>query len=414
MRLGLSMGIGSGAATGGLASFFNAADDGYILSPNRSANMFQDDGLLTLAAYGDPTGGAVDTSGNGHAAVQSVNDIYRTLRGREPIGGVRQILDGVGFDDWSFVGTDTGACTYTPNDAVDPEGGMTAGRVTFTGPNQGFDVFPDNAADAQMTGSEWIKGTAGETIRLRLSAVTAFTHTFSGDWEQPEQTTASGTVVTISMNTYSGVTAREFLVWRYQLEFGTTATAYQERINANDVTEPGAATVHYIRPDGADDYLRAPTRFGTVGAPAMTCIMAIKPTAQAAIDYVWGLGSGAGSIAAAIGTDGVAYRYGDGVNIFPAIANDVTSILTFRRQPGDTYADGELRVNGVAQTSTFSSNPTFVPSSVAEFFTMFASTSGGDSVNGDAYSLMFINRAMTDSEIISAERIIAAEANVTL
>lgn len=58
---------------------------------------------------------------------------------------------------------------------------------------------------------------------------------------------------------YQGDGTSSILVWGAQVEFGSTATAYQRVVSQYDVTEAGVATLHYLSFDGTDDFMVTPT-----------------------------------------------------------------------------------------------------------------------------------------------------------
>ena len=122
------------------------------------------------------------------------------------------------FSQW--LGTPT---FVSLNDSISPSGEYNACRLTM-GANQFF-YCPNPAPSGEVvTSSIYINGVQGETITLEAGGF-YITHTLSGGWERIISTgTSVGT--SISLNTYGGVTARNFLVWGGQMELGSTPTSY--------------------------------------------------------------------------------------------------------------------------------------------------------------------------------------------
>jgi hypothetical protein len=131
-----------------------------------------------------------------------------------------------------------------------PAGEPDAFRINFTGPNQQLrSLF--SLPTGTYTGSAWIKGTKGETIRVRLNGYAEVNIVLTGEFQKVVHT-GVGAPSVINFNTYSGVTARSIVVWHPQIEEGSTATDYQEIVGEGFelVTVPSA---HYIEFDGVDD-----------------------------------------------------------------------------------------------------------------------------------------------------------------
>jgi len=112
-------------------------------------------------------------------------------------------------------------CTITANYGTAPDGTQTASRAVFSA---GDKTLYQLISASVVTGSLYIKGTAGETIQFGVgSAESSFT--LDGTWQRLTKYQSSSTT-SIQLNTYGGVTARDVLIWHAQLEYGDIATDY--------------------------------------------------------------------------------------------------------------------------------------------------------------------------------------------
>ena len=119
---------------------------------------------------------------------------------------------------WQFVGS----ITRTSNYGVSPEGVQNSTRLQFSGASQEAKV-----AATSLTGcmaSVYVKGTNGETIKFG-STGSEEVFTLNGSWQRLEKYN-SGIPTNITINTYSGATARDIEVWGAQVEQGSYATSY--------------------------------------------------------------------------------------------------------------------------------------------------------------------------------------------
>lgn len=110
----------------------------------------------------------------------------------------------------------------TPNDAVAPDGTTTATRVELAVDTELHQAF--NTA-TQVTGSVWVKGTAGEQVRLSLDGpdrTYSTLVTFDGQWQRVSVmkigTTADFTLHNNAKGTFAALPAVTFHVWGAQLE----------------------------------------------------------------------------------------------------------------------------------------------------------------------------------------------------
>jgi hypothetical protein len=110
----------------------------------------------------------------------------------------------------------------TLNYGISPDGTQNSTRIVFASSNLQFsNIF---TTVTPTTGSIYIKGVNGETITFGLdSSENVFT--LNGSWQRFEKSGTS-TSNKITINTFSGATARDIEVWGAQVEEGSYATSY--------------------------------------------------------------------------------------------------------------------------------------------------------------------------------------------
>jgi hypothetical protein len=125
------------------------------------------------------------------------------------------------FTQWTRGG---GQQYVTSNYGISPDGTQNADRILFTNSDQSV-VFDDVTTSGVTSGSVYVKGTSGETIRFGINSSES-NFTLDGNWQRLEKTRTSSGGVRLSINTYSSATARDILVWGGQLEEQTQAETY--------------------------------------------------------------------------------------------------------------------------------------------------------------------------------------------
>jgi len=123
-------------------------------------------------------------------------------------------------EDFSKWGLKQG--TETLNYGISPDGTQNSTRIVFASSNLQFSEFITTGAST--TGSIYIKGVSGETINFGLDSSEGL-FTLNGNWQRFEKSGTS-TSNKITINTFSGATARDIQVWGAQLEEQSYATSY--------------------------------------------------------------------------------------------------------------------------------------------------------------------------------------------
>jgi len=121
------------------------------------------------------------------------------------------------FSQWSTQGT----IITTPSYGISPEGTNDSTRIFFSGASQ--QVYKNFTSSSGVTGSIYIKGNNGETIKFGVTGGEEI-FTLNGDWQRLT-TYSSSSTTRLTINTFSG-TARDVQVWGAQAEALSYATSY--------------------------------------------------------------------------------------------------------------------------------------------------------------------------------------------
>ena len=118
--------------------------------------------------------------------------------------------------------------TATANDAIAPDGTLTADKLVFSG--SGKFIYQQSATSGQCAHSIYIKGTAGQTISLdntwALDPANVFT--LNGEWQRFDftSTTSGGQGQGLAISTFQSATATTIWVWGAQLELGSYSSSF--------------------------------------------------------------------------------------------------------------------------------------------------------------------------------------------
>jgi hypothetical protein len=132
------------------------------------------------------------------------------------------------FEGYSKFGT----ITITSNYGISPEGVQNSTRVQFSGASNELAI--STTASAGNVSTIYIKGTSGETIKFGSNGAEEL-FTLNGDWQRLEKYNA-GAATKITLNTYSGATARDVEVWGAMQELGGYPTSYIPNHSGGSVT----------------------------------------------------------------------------------------------------------------------------------------------------------------------------------
>ena len=124
----------------------------------------------------------------------------------------------------SYLITPAGTVSITPNYGISPSGELNSTRVVLDS-NSALYKFVAHSVNEEYS-SLYVKGVSGETIKFGRGAVAnaGEIFTLTGDWQRLEDTSTTGNQ--FSINTFSGVTARDIEIWGAQVEEGSHVTSY--------------------------------------------------------------------------------------------------------------------------------------------------------------------------------------------
>ena len=107
-----------------------------------------------------------------------------------------------------------GSITITDNYGISPEGVQNSARIQFSGASE--EVRTSATSITGCMASIYVKGTNGKTIKFGSTAAEAL-FTLNGDWQRINLINAAN-AANMTINTYSGATARDIEVYGAQVE----------------------------------------------------------------------------------------------------------------------------------------------------------------------------------------------------
>tara|TARA_R100000544_G_scaffold20565_1_gene10007 strand:- start:17082 stop:18452 length:1371 start_codon:yes stop_codon:yes gene_type:complete len=126
------------------------------------------------------------------------------------------------FDNAAWVKS---GVAVTPNYGIAPDGTQNANRLIFDGVDKR--ILQSFTLGNASTASFWVKGNAGETIRVAVPNGAAENKTLTGKWQRVENRNGvAGGASEMNLSTFGGATARDMLVWGAQLEELPFASSY--------------------------------------------------------------------------------------------------------------------------------------------------------------------------------------------
>ena len=292
-------------------ALFAASEKGGLYDFTQLANLYQDNaGATPCTAVGQPIGLVLDTSGNGNHASQAT-PTKRPILGRMPETGVgnRLTYTDNAYDTRGGWSPGSG-CTVT-NDALTQSGvtlssvvpttstsskgaylGATPGVFSFYVKANGYRYTQVYDAGSATLGSLVFDAVAGVFSLNSLSIPVSVTSLGGGLFRVSVVVAVQmsiGVGVCISgtpgsnygnyQQTGDGVSG--LYLGSFQLELGSTATAYQKVGAVYDVTESGVASVYAAYADGIDDAL-VTSAIDFTATDAATVFAGFRKTSDAA------------------------------------------------------------------------------------------------------------------------------------
>ena len=256
-------------------SLFSGGAQGVWYDPSDLTTMFVDRaGTTPVTAPGQLVGRRLDKSGRGNHAT-AATDAARPMYGVEPKGGRRNLL--TWSEDFTNAVWVKQRISVSANATAAPDGSITADKIIsttvtgekvlsqdFTSVSPVVSVYAKAAEISSLTIFAYIGGsrtavfnlTGAGSVTSTIGGVTAtITSIGSSGWYRCEAVYSPGWSTTISyrLPTGTGNDVDGLFLWGAQLELGSTATPYQRVTIAEDVTEAGVPTCHYLRYDGANN-----------------------------------------------------------------------------------------------------------------------------------------------------------------
>jgi hypothetical protein len=123
--------------------------------------------------------------------------------------------------------------TDNTTDLLSPSGEYNASKIEYGDSSK--NLFQAPTMSGNYSGSFYVKGTEGETIRMSVGG-NEQNFTLSGDWDRIKIENVTALANTINVNTYGGATARTIYLWGAQLEALSYATSYIPSLTGSTVT----------------------------------------------------------------------------------------------------------------------------------------------------------------------------------
>jgi len=121
--------------------------------------------------------------------------------------------------------TKSSGVVITDNAAQSPEGLNNASYVQFGAASKLIAISTSLSTGVSCSSSCYIKGTAGETIKIAAGGVDSSNITLTGEWQRIEHT-ATSINSSFNINTFGGVTARNVYIFGAMMEAGSYPTSY--------------------------------------------------------------------------------------------------------------------------------------------------------------------------------------------
>ena len=121
--------------------------------------------------------------------------------------------------------TKSSGVVITDNAAQSPEGLNNASYVQFGAASKLIAISTSLSTGVSCSSSCYIKGTAGETIKIAAGGVDSSNITLTGEWQRIEHT-ATSINSSFNINTFGGVTARNVYIFGAMMEAGSYSTSY--------------------------------------------------------------------------------------------------------------------------------------------------------------------------------------------
>jgi hypothetical protein len=145
----------------------------------------------------------------------------------------------------SSIWTTSGSIARNANADTAPDGTLTADQLIFAAADNLVSQAVTIASGISYAASIWIKGAAGETIRLSANGIPGGGNfTLTGGWTRHSFVgTSNSTNGSLNISTFSGATARSIYVWGAQLEAGDFATSYIPTTTATATRSTDVASI---------------------------------------------------------------------------------------------------------------------------------------------------------------------------